>query len=380
MIVFKTFLKVLNKCKGIIIFETALLIFFGGYNIETNDVSINFVSSNPNVLIINRDKKEGITKNLINYIENNSNIVDIDENLIDDALFYRDVNYIIYIKDNFRDNFINNNEIGIEVKSTGDYQSSLAEMMLSRYLKIASIYNEISNSEEELINYIDNTLQNRSEIETISKLNTEKLNKATVYYNFTNYCFLAGCIYVICLVLSSFKNRNIKMRTIISSMNYKKYNRKLLISCSMFDIILWLLYVLLSFILVGNIMYTTHGLLYIINALIFTFFALTFAFLLGNILKNKTIINGIINVVALGSSFLCGAFVPMEWLPNYVINIAHILPSYYFIKNNELIKTIEVFNFDNIKPIIINMIIVIIFSGLFIIITNMITSKQRKID
>ena len=39
------------------------------------------------------------------------------------------------------------------------------------------------------------------------------------------------------------------------------------------------------------------------------------------IFGNKNAINGIINVVALGSSFLCGTFVPVEFLPNRVFFI-----------------------------------------------------------
>ena len=56
MIIFKTFLKVLNKCKAPIIMYTVFLIFFGGFNMKTSDNSINFVASKPDILIVNQDK------------------------------------------------------------------------------------------------------------------------------------------------------------------------------------------------------------------------------------------------------------------------------------------------------------------------------------
>lgn len=378
MTVFKTFLKVLNKCKAPIIMYTVFLVFFGGFNMTTKDSQTNFVATKPDILIVNNDEKKGLTENLISYIENNSNIIDIKGN-IDDALFYRDVNYIIYIPNNFSEDFLNNKNPLIEVKSTGDYQASLAEMMLKRYLKVANIYNEITDDEEELVNYINDTLSKEVKTEITSKLDTNGLEKATFYYNFTNYCILAGCIYVICLILSSFKNEKINKRTIISSINYKEFNRKLLLSNSLFAIILWLFYVLLSFILVGKIMFSIHGLIYIINSFVFTVCAVTIAFLLGNLINNKNAINGIVNVIALGSSFLCGAFVPMQFLPEFVLKIAHVLPSYWFIKTNELVKGIEVFNFDTLKPVITNMGILIIFSIGFVVITNIVSKKKRKI-
>lgn len=382
MTVFRTFLKVLNKCKAPIIMYTVFLIFFGGFNMQTSDNSTSFVASKPDILIINNDGEVGITKNLIEYIEKNSNIVDIKqtEEAINDALFYRDVNYIIYIPDNFREDFLNHKNPEVEIKSTGDYQASLAEMMLERYIKVANTYNELAESEEEMINSINSTLSKQTEVEITSKLDTDNLSKATFYYNFANYTLLAGCIYVICLILSSFKNEKIRKRTIISSMNYKEYNRKLLLSNSVFAIALWIFYVVLSFILLGDIMFTIHGLIYIINSFIFTLCTLTIAFLIGNLVSNKNAINGIVNVVALGSSFLCGSFVPMEWLPDSVLKIAHILPSYWYIKTNELLKTIEIFNIETMKPILINMLVIIAFILLFIIITNFVSSKKRKIN
>lgn len=381
MTVFKTFLRVLNKCKIPIIMYTVFLIFFGGFNMQTSENNTNFIAEKPDVLIINKDKEIGITKNFVDYIKNNSNIIDIenDEEKINDALFYRDVNYIIYIPENYREEFLKGNNPKIEIKSTGDYLASYTEMLLSRYIKIANTYVKSIESEEELTSKINETLSKETKIEISSKLDTNNLSKACFYYNFANYSILAGLVYVICLILSSFKKESIQKRTIISSMNYKRVNRKLLLSSSLVAIGLWLSYLVLSFILVGNIMFTIHGMLYIINSFIFSICALSIAFLIGNLITNKNAINGIINVVALGSSFLCGAFVPMEWLPDSVLKIAHILPSYYYISTNEMLKQLEVFSFDTLKPVITNMGVIVIFTILFIIITNIISRKKRKI-
>lgn len=380
MTVFKTFLKVLNKCKGTIIMYTVILVCFGIFNMKTSDNQANFVASKPDVLIINNDVEEGITKNLIEYIEKNSEIIEVkdDEEARNDALFYRDVNYIIYIPENFREDFLNKKNPKIEIKSTGDYQASLAEMMLERYLRIANTYTNTLNSEKEIINSINETLEKETTVELTSNLDTDNLSKMAFYYNFANYSMLAGCVYVICIILSSFKSEMIKKRTTVSSMNYKKYNIQLLLSNSLFAFVLALLYAGLSFILIGNTMFTLNGLFSILNLFVLTFCALTIAFLIGNLLSNKNAINGIVNVVALGSSFLCGSFVPAEWLPDSILKIAHILPSYYYVQNNEILKEMEVFNLETLKPVLINMAIILGFSLVFIIITNVVTKKKLK--
>lgn len=380
MTVFKTFLKVLNKCKGTIIMYTVILVCFGIFNMKTSDNPTNFVASKPDILIINNDVEEGITKNLIEYIQKNTDIMEVkeDEEAIDDALFYRDVNYVIYIPENFREDFLNKKNPKIEIKSTGDYQASLAEMMLGRYLKVANTYVNTLETEEAIISSINETLEKETKVEITSNLDTNSLSKMAFYYNFANYSMLAGCVYVICIILSSFKSEMIRKRTTISSMNYKKYNRQLLLSNSLFAFVLALLYAGLSFILIGDTMYTLNGLFSILNLFVLTICALTIAFLIGNLLSNKEAINGIVNVVALGSSFLCGSFVPAEWLPDSILKIAHVLPSYYYIKNNDILKEMEVFNLETLKPILINMAIILAFSMVFIILTNVVTKKKLK--
>ncbi len=301
MTVYKTFFKVVNKYKFLIIIYTAMLILFAGFNMQTSQNSTNFVAEKPDVLIINNDKEQKLSKNLVEYIEKNSNIVDIenDEEARNDALFYRDVSYIIYIPENYSKDFLNGLNPEINIKSAGDAGSSYAEMMLTRYIKVANLYQKELQNEDELIKTINETLEKEAETEITSKLDTNNLSKAVFYYNFMNYSILAGCVYVICIIISSFREEKIRKRTIISSMNYKKYNRQLLVSNGMLAFILWFLYVVLSFILIGDIMFTAHGLILIANSFVFSICSLTIAFLIANLINNKNAINGIINVVAL---------------------------------------------------------------------------------
>ena len=306
--------------------------------------------------------------------------VDLKGQSLEDALFYRDVSTILFLPEDFGKEIMEHKTPKVIIKSTQDVNASLTELILNKYIQTAYAYSRIAKTEEEVVEYMNATLSKETKVEVLSKLDTSHLNKATFYYNFLNYSLLAGLIYVICLIISSFKEEKIEKRTIVSSMEYKKFNRSLLLSNGLFALFLWAFYIILSMIMVGNIMLTTHGLFYILNALIFSGCAVSIAFLIGNVIRNKNAINGIVNVIALGSCFLCGAFVPMEMLPKYVLNIAHILPSYWYIKTNEVIKTTEIFNIDSITPMIINMGVVILFTIGFVIITNIITKRNRKKD
>lgn len=380
MTVFKTFFRIVNKLKPTIILYTALLIIFGAVNMKTSDNNINFVNSKPDILIINQDVNKGLTKNLINYMKKNSNIVKVENNeeKINDALFYREVSYVIYIPKDYRKNVLLGKTSKLDIKKTDEYDAHLSEMMLKRYIKLQNIYNKEAGSEDELITLINDNINDDVNVKITSKVDTSKTYNIAYYFNFASYSILAIIIYIVCLVLCSFKEESISKRINISSINYKSHNNKILLASIVFSSIVWLLFVIIGVTIVGDIMFSIRGLISIINSFIFTFCALTLSILISSITNNKNAISGIVNVIALGSAFLCGAFVPAEYLPSSVLNFAHILPAYYYINSNDLLKNIDVINISSMQPIIINMIIIIMFSILFIILNNIVTRKKRK--
>ena len=380
MTVFKTFFRIVNKLKPTIILYTALLIIFGAVNMKTSDNNINFVNSKPDILIINQDVNKGLTKNLIDYMKKNSNIVKVENNeeKINDSLFYREVSYVIYIPKDYRKNVLLGKNPKLDIKKTDEYDAHLSEMMLKRYIKLQNIYNKEAGSEDELITLINDNINDDVNVKITSKVDTSKTYNIAYYFNFASYSILAIIIYIICLVLCSFKEESISKRINISSINYKSHNNKILLASIVFSSIVWLLFVIIGVIVVGDIMFSIRGLISIINSFIFTFCALTLSILISSLTNNKNAISGIVNVIALGSAFLCGAFVPAEYLPNSVLNFAHILPAYYYINSNDLLKNIDVINISSMHPIIINTIIIIMFSILFIILNNVVTRKRRK--
>lgn len=380
MTVFKTFFRIVNKLKPTIILYTALLIIFGAVNMKTSDNNINFVNSKPDILIINQDVNKGLTKNLIDYMKKNSNIVKVENNeeKINDSLFYREVSYVIYIPKDYRKNVLLGKNPKLDIKKTDEYDAHLSEMMLKRYIKLQNIYNKEAGSEDELITLINDNINDDVNVKITSKVDTSKTYNIAYYFNFASYSILAIIIYIVCLVLCSFKEESISKRINISSINYKSHNNKILLASIVFSSIVWLLFVIIGVTIVGDIMFSIRGLISIINSFIFTFCTLTLSILISSLTNNKNAISGIVNVIALGSAFLCGAFVPAEYLPSSVLNFAHILPAYYYINSNDLLKNIDVINISSMHPIIINMVIIIIFSILFIILNNVVTRKKRK--
>lgn len=379
MTVFKTFWKIVNKYKGTIILYTVMLISFGGINLASNDTTTTFTSTLPNIAIVNNDQKSVLTNNLISYLSENSKVVDIenDEEMINDALFYRDVSYVVYIPKNYTNDVLKGMNPTINIKSTNDYTSSLEEMMLTDYLNLQNTYLKLTTDQAKLTNYINDTLKDKSEVVLTSKVDTKSFSKVSRYFNFASYSILAVVIFIITLVLTSFKEKTVNKRIVVSSMNYKKHSGLILKSSLLYALIVWVLFSLLAIILLGKSLLNIRGLLLLLNTLVFTLQALTFALLISSLVNNKDAIGGIVNVVALGSAFLCGAFIPSMYLPEKVVSISHIFPAYYYNNSNDLVTSLEVINLTTLKPFIANIMMMLVFMLVFIVLNNFVIKNRR---
>ena len=381
MTVFKTYLKILRKNMAMIIIFSALLILYGVLNFSSKDQSVAFAAVKPDIVIVNRDENKGITKGFIKYIKANSNTPEVadNEDARSDALFYNDTDFIIYIPENFNDEFMKGNIKEIDVKEGNNFNASYAEMLINRYLKLASTYRMNITDGDELAKVLDKVIENETEINITTKLDTDSLAQASFFYNFESYSLIICLVFIISLILTTFNSENIKKRTIISSTSYKKNNRILLLCNLLYAFTIWLIYTIISIILVGDVMFTSNGIMFIINSFVYLINLTTFAFLIGNVIKNKNIVNGVTNVIGIASSFFCGVFVPTEYLPDTVVKVAHIMPTYYYVNTNDLLTSMEKVNLTNLQPVFINMGVLIGTAVLFIIASNIITNKQRKI-
>lgn len=380
MIVFKNYFRILKSNKNVIIMYIIILLLFTSFSTKSSNPSEQFKASKPDILIINKDSKSLIVDNFKNYIKNNANISNIKttKTAIDDALFYQDVDAVIYIYKGYTKDYLNNKEKKLDIKLGTDANASYAKMLIERYFKIADITNNNINDTSNIINTINYSLSTNSTIKLDSKVDTDSLDIASYYYSFANYSMLAVCIFIIAIVMNTFNKENIKKRNIVSSKGITQITKQLYLGNFVFAVLVWLFVVIASFFIVGDIMFTLNGLCLIINSFFFMTVALGIGFLIGNILKSKNAINGIMNIIALGSSFLCGCFIPISFLPDSVIKFSKILPSYWYVTNNNLIKSIEVFNFNSLEPVIINMLIMIIYAVLFFIITSLVVKMKVK--
>lgn len=380
MTIFKTFFKIMLKYKFIIVMYISLTVFFAGMGVQTNSTETDFSESKPRIYIVNNDEDVGITKDLVEYLNQKCEIAKLEnsEQAIEDAIFYRDVDYVICIPQNFRSDFIARKNPQIEIKQTGNYGAELARMNFERYLKVAQRKVKEFDNEDELISEIHKVIDREAEVDLKEKMDTKTMAKLSRYFSFASYSILAVTIYVLATILAVFKEEKVSKRTNISSLHYKKFNKGLFIASGVFGVALWAIFAVLAIILTGNGVFTINGMVYMANMFVFIICAMCMSVFIGNIIKEKNAANAMVNIIALGSSFLCGAFVPAKYLPDFVLKIAHVLPSYWYINTNNIIENCSKFSGDSLNNILINTIVLIGFSVIFVILTNLVSRKRRR--
>ncbi len=379
MTVFRTYLKILRSYRSVIIMYLSIFLFIALMVGSVGTSSTSFKVSKPSVFIINNDNSK-ITDSFISYVKESADIIEIesDEESIKDALFYRKVDYIIEIPKNYGEDFISGKDVKIKSISVPNSTSTMyTEMLFNRYFSIYKTYLNNGMTDDQISSLVVKDLESSVDV-SLFDTSKKDIDKVCYYYNYTNYTILATCILIIGMITNTFTSMNIKRRNEISPTSYKKINRHLFLGNICLTFAVWLSYVIISFILYKDTMLTTPGLLFIINSFVFSLMALSLGFLIGNLVRSKEAQSGIVNIIALGTSFICGAFVPQEYLGSAVLSFARLLPSYWFITNNNEIALLSNYNFDTIMPIFRNMGIILVSALVFFILTNIVAKKKLK--
>lgn len=381
MTVFKNYLKVAKTYTLMIIGYTAiflgLAIFAGSFNSRSTD----YQSMDVKVAIINRDEDTDLIKGFKEYIKDHGKVVELvdEQEELRDALFYRTVDYIMIIPDNYTDDFIDGKDVSIETMELPDaYSSIYSKNLLNKYLNTANLYLKAGIDDQELVNLISEDLSKNVEVEMLDQHNETDFSMAASYYNFSNYMLITITMIIITMIMVSFNEEKIKRRNLVSPVSYKNMNRQLLMGNYTVGLAIWLLYVLGSFVLYNEAMMTMNGLLLVINSLVLMIFIQAFSFMIAKFTSKREILSGLGNVFGLGSSFLCGAFVPQSMLSPFVLSIAKFLPSYWFIKSNIEIVKLTDFSFESMQPILINMLVICGFTVLVYLVTQLVSKFKLK--
>lgn len=393
MIVFKTFWRIMKRYWWIVFIYVAILTSLSVINLKTAPVT-DFVDTKPEISIVSQNPSDlatkPFTKNFLNYLSKNTKIIDLKESETTDALFYQKISMILYLPEDLESKIISGQKITLDYRTSGNYTAELSKNLIKRYFELQRTEilesknsskeqsNILSEDSDKIISSLNQRLDQSPTVRLASK-NATNLSKIAAFFNFASYTIMAIILYVTCFINASFNKSPVKKRTMVSSLHLKKYSFSLLLANSIFAFSVFVLLTTLSFFVLGDIVLTPFFIFEILNILLYTLAALTLAELVSTFNLSRDAVSGVVNLLSLAPAFLSGAFVPTYFLPSFVLTIAHIFPTYWFIDTNNKITTMTEFSFNSFLTILPNLLVLVLFSIIFIV-ANLVLSKKKRVN
>ncbi len=384
MQVFKLYYKIFSR--GIIVATIIYLVVFSFITLIFTKFSSNpseqvFSIEKCRVAIIDYDKSL-LSNNLSEYIKNNSNYVEINnisEEGLKDSLFFREAEYILIIPENFSDKFLSDDRISLQTMRIPNSTSGrLLDTMVNKYLNIIDLYVK-GDSDIELKSAIEKTVDDLNIKTDIVLTNGKKgstMPKFLSYFNYLTYPLISILILCISGITLTINEIDIKRRNICAPISTSKFSLGLFLGNLSISAVVYLVFVIYAAIIYNKSLFTNTGLLVIFNGLIFTTVCLSLCFLISNIASKRSM-SAISTVLSLGACFLGGVFVPQELLSETVKNVAVVNPAFWYVKANNILGSLNTFNYQTLEPVIFAMIVEICFAVAFFAI-SLVIIKQRR--
>lgn len=334
MTVFKSFFAVSKKHFGTLIMYTCI---FLGITLSIaklknkNDVEA-FKSTTLNFACFNHSDSV-LAEKLVDYLSENHNLKKNCKEDIDvyrDEIYNRTLDYIMIIPEDFETTH------KIEAyKLPGSISAQFMDLSINSFITTFSAYQITGIDTETAYVKTLETMALQTDVSFADKTKTSEYSDEHYYYLYLPYILTS----VICLslapVLISFNKTEVKKRTLCSGITLGKRNLALAAGCILYTIGIVVFYVIVSILVYGKAIFTMSGFLRIINTFIFSLVALSFAFLLSTLTSQANAVNMYVNAIGLGSSFICGIFVPRELLSEGVIAAGRFFPAYWFVNVEE---------------------------------------------
>ncbi len=323
---------------------------------------------------------QGLTEHLSHVAE----FVDIDDETeaIQDALYFREVIYILRIPSDFTQNFMQGNfqtmEKTVIEDATNAYYIDLA---IEQYLNTARLYVGVEDIDESLlVNKVLDDLSEEIEVKVTTQISNQSTRNFTIqYFNYLAYGLFSILILGVAFTMFILHDTDIKNRNASSPIPIGRIVREHILANIVFAFVVYAFFLLALFVL-GVRELSVMMLLFMLNAFVFTLCALGISFVIGSLVKSKAAIHAVANVIALGLSFLSGVFVPQFLLSDSLLKVASFSPVFWYVRANETIGQMSNITADQLVIPLQSMGIQLVFAMTFLSIALVIGKRKWGLE
>ena len=379
MAVFKVYMKITKKniwlvCLYVVIFFILTLLFQGvaGRNAEqeyaAESISIGVVDEDggPAAAALTDTLRQ---TNQVTVLENN-------REMIQENLYYGNIKYVVRIPEHFMENCILGEEALPVTTMPGTYTGSYVDQQISSFINSARVRAAAGFTEEEIADALEKQEKPQVELADL-RGNAGEMPAFSFYYRYLAYLVLCVMCYVLGYILIAFGRGQISRRMYASAVPLRRQRAEGLLASGVLALALWIFCTAAAFLLYGREIYESGSLGYLLlNSGAVVLVSVTIAYLIGMFVKNPEALSGIVNIVYLSMSFICGVFVDLDYLSSGVRKAAQFLPVYWYERVNNLVAEYGA-SADLVKEEILQGIgIQLVFAAAFLCIT-MAASRER---
>ena len=322
---FKTYFRIVKAkpwsfALPILIFATMIGLFMAATkDVDTDAVRINYA------YMLKDEKPEGFD-DLAAYLEEGGHVYPVEEEAdLRMAVFDNVADFAFIVEDG-----------KFTAIPQGPPEIRFAAMhRMQQFAGYRALYDkyDITDAEEK----VDTLLERETTIETPTIEGKQGLVLLRQYFNFTAYVTLMAVFNIMIVVSTVFNKQEFLQRVMISRTPYDAIQRGVLGGHLVMVALVFLMIFGGSVLLHGaDVVFGEAGLKMTLSFGIYLLCISLMGFFLTRVVRSMQVGTMITNVVALGMSFISGAFVPSEWLSDAVIKASKVFPMYWFLHGNEL--------------------------------------------
>lgn len=341
MTIYKGYLKIISKNKGLVfmymaIFFAVTLIF---QSASQKDSNLSYQAESIKIALIDEDKGE-FSKSFQEYLRQFHQVTMVEDNkaFLQENLFYRNIEYIVRIPADFYQVCGREGEKLAVTKVPGSYSAFYVDQQINDFLNHARTYYAAGFTEKETALAMENIKSARVMMYKDGD-EEESTPPYAFYFQYMPYLFLTVLCYTLGNVLSSFRKGELPKRMMASAVPARRQSLEGLLAAGTVGILLWTIALFIAGCIFRSRLLCSNNLgYYLLNSLGLLLVSLSLSYLVGTVTNGINALNGVVNVIALGMCFLCGVFVPMEYLNQGVKKAAHFLPVYWYENANNLLS------------------------------------------
>lgn len=319
-----------------------------------DNLNANFQSKELSVCVIDEDNSKA-SKALTSYLGSIHHLVTLenDPEVLQDHLYYRDINYVLTISKGFEEKLLAGEKEGFvtNVKVPGSLAGYFADQQVTEYIQALQLYLTGGFSIDEAIEKVSASFANAGEVEAVvfEKETADGKKEVFYFYQYLPYIFILLLFAGLAPIIMIFQEKDIRNRISCSAQKLLSRNLELALGCGAYSIAIWFLFMILGTLVYRGSMFTENALYAMLNSFVFLLISIGLTLLLSCFdlgVNVMNVVNIVANLFGLGMSFLGGVFVPQNMLSDKVLAVSRFLPTYWYVRANNMLAGFSSESFD----------------------------------